>query len=124
VQRAKKVRASGRPLFIIGHSLGGRRAVAVANELLVAGITPDHVFTIDPFVADDTVAPPGVPLTNFYQMQSFINGRPVADATNIELSDHGIGHFSITDHAMVRSAILNTVTGGVQSEATTLGARY
>jgi RHS repeat-associated protein len=124
VQLAKKVRASGRPLFIIGHSLGGRRAVAVANELLVAGITPDHVFTIDPFVADDTVAPPGVPLTNFYQTQSFINGRPIADAANIEISDQGIGHFSITDHAMVRSAILKAVTGGVQSEATTLGARY
>jgi RHS repeat-associated protein len=124
VELAKRIRAGGHPLYIIGHSLGGRRALAAVTELLDAGLTPDHVFTIDPFIADDTIAPPGVPLTNFYQMQSFINGRPIADATNIEISDSGIGHFSITNHNLVRDTIVNIITGGLQSEAVSLGGRY
>jgi RHS repeat-associated protein len=124
VDLAKRIRASGRPLYIIGHSLGGRRALAAVHELTNHGITPDHVFTIDAFISDDATVPPGVPITNFYQMQSFINGRPIADATNIEISDRGIGHFSITDHAMVRETILQTIAGGLQSEAVLPGGRY
>ncbi|HEV8640842.1 MAG TPA: RHS repeat-associated core domain-containing protein [Methylomirabilota bacterium] len=124
VELAKRIQAAGRPLFIVGHSLGGQRALAVVNELLNAGITPDHVFTIDPFIANDTMAPPGGPLTNFYQMQSFINGRPIIDATNIQISGAGVGHFSITNHPLVRNTIVNTITGGLQAEAPSPGGRY
>ena len=122
VELAERIRASGRPVFIIGHSLGGRRALIVANQLLEAGITPDHVFTIDPFVADDTLVPPGVPLTNFYQLESFINGRPIIDATNYQVS--GVGHFNITSHDLVQDTIVDWITGRLSSEAPSLGARY
>jgi hypothetical protein len=56
----------------VGHSLGGRAALAVALQLVEeCRFAPDHLFTIDPFEAPDVKAPPGVPTTNFYQRRSW-----------------------------------------------------
>jgi RHS repeat-associated protein len=123
MERARQIREAGRPLFIIGFSLGGRRAVEVVNAL-GPGLTPDHLFTIDPFIANDTSVPPGVPTTNFYQQQSFINGRPIQNATNIEIAGPGVGHFSLPGHPTVQQAIIEGVLGPSAGSGGALGGRY
>lgn len=127
--KARDIRVAGRPLFIIGHSWGGQLAIDVAEQLKAEGITPDRVFTIDPFIADGTTIAPGIPLTNFFQQEGLlingkfpINGRAVVGAeANILVT--GTSHFEITEHKVVTEAILTTIlaTSGARS---TLGGRY
>jgi hypothetical protein len=120
---AEALRRSGDvPLYIIGHSLGGALAVEASVELVKFGITPDHVFTIDPFIADGTVVPPGLVLTNFYQEQSwYINGRRIEGATeNMVLSN--TTHFTITLHPLVQSMIVDTILNRATAGQT--GGRY
>ena len=54
---------------------------------------------------------PGAPITNFYQLRSLINGRPIENATNIQVTDPGVGHFSITRNDQVLAAIGITIVG-------------
>lgn len=123
MKKAEEIVRAGRPLHIVGHSLGGQRAVAVLNDLLKQGIAPDHVFTIDPFIADGTTVPPGAPVTNFYQLRSLINGRPIENATNTQITDPGVGHFNITRHDHVLATIGITIVGQPLAVGG-LGGRY
>lgn len=45
---AAAARDKGEPLNIVGHSLGGRNAILVANSLAEQGIVVDNLITIDP----------------------------------------------------------------------------
>jgi RHS repeat-associated protein len=126
VKAAIDAKRRGEPVYIIGHSLGGERALRVAAELARRGITPDHVFTIDPFIQDGTTVPPGVPVTNFYQenvgwASRFIRGREVVGAdANVLIT--GTSHLTITEHGTVRDTIQNTILA--PRTAPSLGGRY
>lgn len=120
IAAARRIRAAGRPLYIVGHSLGAQRAVLAALDLLEIGITPDHVFTIDPFIEDGTTIPKGLPLTNFYQQRDWrIQGREIGGAqANVVVP--GVDHFLITEHPTVQNTIVETV----RAQNAVLGGRY
>ena len=106
-QEACRLKQSGRPVFLIGHSWGGKAVIEVAQRMVEeCGMAPDHVFTIDPWEAPHIKAPPGVPVTNFYQRRSwwFFEGPEVAGAVaNIFIP--GRDHWTITGHDTVRQTI-------------------
>lgn len=115
---------AGRPVFIVGHSLGGEAAVRAAVELLGLGITPDHVFTIDPWVQPGITIPPGLPLTNFYQEKRFmlfIRGFEIGGAQPNVLVE-GTNHFDITNDPRVQESIKGAILGA--SRAQPVGGRY
>jgi hypothetical protein len=70
------------------------------------GITPDHIFTIDPWGPDVATAIDGVtPVTNFYQRSGFLQGW-MLEGQNVEnVSVGGFGHFDITEADTVVSSI-------------------
>src|SRR3989442_12382031 len=124
VAKAREAARAGRPVYIIGHSRGGEAAVKAARELLGLGITPDHVFTIDPFVDPSTTIPPGLPLTNFYQERRYlilIRGFEIGGAEqNILIT--GTNHIDITSDPRVREPIRAAILGA--SRAQPVGGRY
>ncbi len=95
-----------------------------AAELLGLGITPDRVFTIDPFVDPSTTVPPGLPLTSFYQTRRYlilIRGFEIGGAEqNILIT--GTNHIDITSHPRVQEAIQGAILGA--SRAQPVGGRY
>jgi pimeloyl-ACP methyl ester carboxylesterase len=123
-EAACALKKRGRPVFIIGHSWGGKAALEVARRLVSdCGVAPDHVFTIDPFEAPDVKAPPGVPVTNFYQRRSFwFQGPEVGGAlANIFVPD--AYHTNITDTDVVKKAIELTILEK-RGVGEPLGGRY
>jgi len=124
VARAREAARAGRPVYIVGHSRGGEAAVRAAAELLGLGITPDRVFTIDPFVDPSTTVPPGLPLTSFYQTRRYlilIRGFEIGGAEqNILIT--GTNHIDITSHPRVQEAIQGAILGA--SRAQPVGGRY
>ncbi len=124
VARAREAARAGRPVYIIGHSRGGEAAVRAAGELLGQGITPDHVFTIDPFVEPGTTIPPGLPLTSFYQERRYlilIRGFEIEGAQQNVLIT-GTNHIDITNHPRVQDTIRGAILGA--SHAQPVGGRY
>lgn len=61
--------------------------------------------------------------SNFYQLRSLINGRPIENATNIQITDPGVGHFNITRHDQVLATIGVTIVGQPLAVGG-LGGRY
>jgi len=123
VAKAREAARAGRPVYIIGHSKGGEAAVKAAGELLELGITPDRVFTIDPFVDPSTTIPPGLPLTNFYQTRRYyilIKGFEIGGAENILVT--GTNHVDITRDARVQGPIIKAIRDA--SHASPVGGRY
>ena len=95
-----------------------------AVELLGQGITPDHVFTIDPFVQPGIAIPPGLPLTNFYQERRYlliIRGFEIGGAQRNALIE-GTDHFEITRDPRVQETITSAILGA--SRAQPMGGRY
>jgi pimeloyl-ACP methyl ester carboxylesterase len=122
--QACQSKKDGQPVYVIGHSLGGRAALAVARRLVSAcGVAPDHLFTIDPFEAPDVKAPPGVPVTNFYQRRSWwFQGPAVGDArANIFVPE--AFHSDITEKGIVRGTIEQTIFES-RGLGESLGGRY
>ncbi len=123
VAKAREAARAGRPVYIIGHSKGGEAAVKAALELLRLGITPDRVFTIDPFVDPSTTIPPGLPLTNYYQERRYlilIRGFEIGGAENILIT--GTNHIAITSDPRVQGPIKKAILGA--SQAPPVGGRY
>jgi pimeloyl-ACP methyl ester carboxylesterase len=123
-ESACELKKAGRPVFIVGHSLGGRAALAVARKLVSeCGFAPDHVFTLDPFEAPDVMAPPGVPVTNFHQRRSWwFQGPEVGDArANIFVPE--AFHLTITEQPVVQRTIEQTIFEG-RGIGESLGGRY
>jgi RHS repeat-associated protein len=115
---------AGEPVYIVGHSLGARAALAVARQLVSkCGIAPDHVFTLDPFEAPDVKAPPGVPVTNFYQRRSWWFQGPEVGGARDNIFVPGAFHQTITGVESVRDTIEQTI---IESRGLTdsLGGRY
>ncbi len=123
-ERACNLKKSGHPLFIIGHSWGGEKALRVARRLVAdCGIGPDHVFTIDPFSAPDVKAPPGAPVTNFYQRRSWWFGGPEVEGAVANIFAPEAFHGDITRKMIVQDTIVQTIfeSRGVGQP---LGGRY
>lgn len=115
---------AGEPVYIVGHSLGARAALAVARQLVSrCGFAPDHVFTLDPFEAPDVKAPPGVPVTNFYQRRSWWFQGPEVGGARDNIFVPGAFHQTITGVESVRNTIEQTT---IESRGLTdsLGGRY
>jgi RHS repeat-associated protein len=109
-QQACGLKKSGRPVHIIGHSLGGRAALAIAQRLVSdCGFAPDHVFTIDPYEAPDVKAPPGVPVTNFFQRRSWWFQGPEVEGAAANIFVPGTFHLNITQHESVKVTIEQTI---------------
>jgi pimeloyl-ACP methyl ester carboxylesterase len=115
---------AGEPVNLVGHSLGGRAVLAVARQLVSrCGFAPDHVFAIDPFEAPDVKAPPGVPVTNFYQRRSWwFQGPEVGDArANIFVP--GYFHSDITRSELVQGTIERMIIES-RGLSESIGGRY
>ncbi len=124
VARAREAARAGRRVFIIGHSRGGEAAVKAAMELFGEGITPDRVFTVDPFVEPGTTVPPGLPVTNFYQERRYliiIRGFEIGGAQDNVLIP-GTNHIDITGHPIVQGAIQGAILGAPSAQPA--GGRY
>lgn len=123
-EQACRLKKRKRPVFLIGHSLGGRAALEVARRLLEdCGLAPDHVFTIDPFEAPDVMAPPGVPVTNFYQRRDWYFQGPEVAGARANVFVPGAFHLNITDHDLVRRTIEQTIRES-RGLGESLGGRY
>ena len=109
-KQACELKQRGHPVFLIGHSLGGRAALAVARQLAEkCGFAPNHLFTIDPFEAPDVKAPPGVPTTNFYQRRSWWFQGPEVEGAIANIFVPGAFHIDITETEVVKTTIERTV---------------
>jgi RHS repeat-associated protein len=123
-EEACALKQSGRPVFIIGHSWGGKTALEVARRLVAdCGIAPDHLFTIDPFEAPDVKAPPGVPVTNFYQRRSLWFQGPEVEGALANVFVPDAFHTDITGRDLVKQAIEATILEK-RGVGQPLGGRY
>jgi len=111
-------------VFLIGHSLGGRAALAVARRLAEeCHFAPDHLFTIDPFEAPDVQAPPGVPTTNFYQRRSWWFQGPEVEGAIANIFVPDAFHVDITQKELVKTTIERTIVES-RGMGQPLGGRY
>lgn len=85
---------SGQVNAVVAKARGAART-GRAIGVLELDITPDHVFTIDPFVDPGTTIPPGLPLMNFYQTRRYY----------ILIRGFEIGGADLTGHARVQGTL-------------------
>jgi hypothetical protein len=88
------------PVFLIGHSLGGNSANAMAVHLSENHVPVGYVATIDPTVA--TPGPAGVPADNFRSWD--IRARKIRGATDFKRKD--LNHIQIDKDRKVHERII------------------
>ena len=127
VQAANLQKSGKGPIVIIGHSLGGPAAIAMATRMKQLGAKVALIVTFGPNVSDPV--PSNVArVINFYQTQSIVNNTLrkgpgfSGSMSNINLdSSAGITHFNIdkitTLHAQTISAVASVMGGGATRAA-------
>jgi RHS repeat-associated protein len=107
----------GKPVHLIGHSMGGATAIDVALSLARKGILVSDISTIDAFRPRVTSLPYDITALNFYQTRSVPAGGPLGGRkTNPLPSQHigglgGYAHSTITSASSVQLPILGMVLG-------------
>ena len=82
-----------------------------------------HVFTIDPFEAPDVKAPPGTPVTNFYQRRSWWFQGPEVEGALANIFVPDAFHVNITANDIVKDSIVQTIRES-RRMGESLGGRY
>ena len=111
IQECKSGRVSS--IVLVGHSLGARAAVSMAEQLQKAGLRVALIVTIDPVVK--SVVPNNVHLLKNFYLSSGVgttverDGRFRGIVQNVDMGRTEFGHVSITTAPSVQKQIMRDI---------------